>query len=231
MSESRPLPRRLRRLRARRARRSSEAAALRAHLESCVVCRDEVARLAPSPTRSRAAFRRCAAPPSCAARVIDAVEAEAAPFSRRAPGRPRPAPAACRPPCARPRRSRRARARLGVALGGSCRPGGTPATPVVSASVAPASSWGAGARRSRRCARPAATPSSSSAHAGRAAGQGLRGLGQAGGERSATDALFDADLGRRRATVAVPPTCAAPSACSSPPSGSAAAQARRRWRR
>ncbi|MGD1051313.1 MAG: anti-sigma factor [Solirubrobacteraceae bacterium] len=118
-----------------------EADELRAHLESCIVCRDDVERLTAVAEVLGLGVPQFAAPPELRSRVLDAVRAQAAPFA--------PAPARARvsgrrwPAAALPWFGGLAGAALalGVVLGALVIAPGAPATRIVSASVAPAARW------------------------------------------------------------------------------------------
>jgi hypothetical protein len=136
-----------------------EAAALREHLDSCVVCRDDVDRLASVAEVLGLGVPAIAAPPELRSRVMEAVRAEAALFEHAAPvSSRRPSPGTFAPLAdrLRGRAGRALRGRgllrplaglagaalaLGIVLGALViAPGGT-ATHLVSATVAPASRW------------------------------------------------------------------------------------------
>jgi hypothetical protein len=117
-----------------------EAAALREHLESCVLCRDDVERLAAVAEVLGLGVPTLAAPSELRARVLDQVRAEAALFEAAAPHR------------SHPKRWWLSQLRplgglvtaalaLGIAFGALVIPPGGTATHVVTASVASASRW------------------------------------------------------------------------------------------
>ncbi len=180
-----------------------EAAALREHLESCVLCRDDVDRLASVAEVLGLGVPSLAAPPELRARVLDTVKAEAALFEAASPrraARPRwPAPAL------RPLGGLVGAAlALGIVVGALViAPGGT-ATRVISASVAPAARWHA-----------AHTPTALLRESGTQGELVLTNLPPAprariyevwirrGGRAQPTSALFDA-TSAGTATVAVP---------------------------
>jgi anti-sigma-K factor RskA len=119
-----------------------EAAELRAHIEECAACREQVARL----TAVAAALGRgvppVAAPPELRRRVLGVVEAEAALFAAaERPSRPsRGARAWLRPAYAL---AAVAALALGIALGALVVSPGGGSTRIVRAAVAPAARWGA----------------------------------------------------------------------------------------
>jgi anti-sigma factor RsiW len=118
-----------------------EAEALRAHLESCIVCRDDVDRLTAVAQVLGLGVPQLAAPPELRSRVLDAVRLEAAPYEP-APARPL-ASRRRRPVAALPWFGGLAGAALalGAVLGALVIAPGAPATRIVSASVAPAARW------------------------------------------------------------------------------------------
>jgi hypothetical protein len=118
-----------------------EAEALRGHLASCIVCRDDVDRLTAAAEVLGLGVPQFAAPPELRARVLDAVRAEAA-LSEPAPARRR-ATRRRRPVAALPWLGGLAGAALalGVLLGALVIAPGAPATRIISASVAPAARW------------------------------------------------------------------------------------------
>lgn len=119
-----------------------EAVALRAHLESCVLCRDDVDRLAAVAEVLPLGVPPLAAPPELRTRVLDAVRAEAALFDAATPRRaPRSRPS-WRSPILRPLGGLVAGAvALGIALGALVIAPGGSTTRVIAASVALPARW------------------------------------------------------------------------------------------
>ena len=117
-----------------------EAVALREHLESCVLCRDDVERLGAVAEVLGLGVPPHAPPAELRARVLDTVRAEAALFEAASPRRPQrrrwPAPA-LRPLGVLVGAS----LALGIAVGALVIAPGATTTRVVPAAVAPASRW------------------------------------------------------------------------------------------
>jgi anti-sigma-K factor RskA len=119
-----------------------EAEALRAHLDSCVLCRDDVERLAAVAEALPLGVPPLAAPAELRARVLDAVRAEATLFEAATPRRaPRSRPS-WRSPMLRPLGGLLAGAlALGIALGALVIAPGGSTTRVITASVALPARW------------------------------------------------------------------------------------------
>jgi hypothetical protein len=117
-----------------------EAAALREHLNSCVLCRDDVERLTAVAEVLGLGVPQLTAPPELRARVLDSVRAEAELFEAASPRRPQRRRWTA--PALRPVGGLVGAAlALGVVVGTLViAPGATP-TRTISASVAPASRW------------------------------------------------------------------------------------------
>lgn len=119
-----------------------EAAALREHMASCVLCRDEVDRLSSVAAVLGLGVPTLAAPPELRARVLDAVRAEAALFAAAGPAPARPT--ARRWSSGSPRLAAliaTSALALGLVLGAFVIAPGSASTRVISAVVAPASRW------------------------------------------------------------------------------------------
>jgi anti-sigma-K factor RskA len=116
-----------------------EAAALREHLDSCVICRDDVDRLNAVVEVLGLGVPMLSPPAELRARVLDVVRGEAALFEQAAP---RAAPRRRRVPTLRPLAGFAGAAlALGIVLGALVIAPGSSSTRVVSAAVAPASRW------------------------------------------------------------------------------------------
>lgn len=119
-----------------------EADALRAHIATCVSCRDEVARLAAVAEVLGLGVPTLAAPPELRARVLDVVHREAALFA--AAAAPAPAARRWRFPALTPLTGLLGAVALaaGMAFGAVVIAPANPATKVISASVAAPARWG-----------------------------------------------------------------------------------------
>jgi hypothetical protein len=119
-----------------------EAIALREHIASCVLCRDDLERLSAVAEVLGLGVPALAAPAELRHRVLEQVRAEAALFESAAPQRSSAARARWRLPALRPLGGLVAGAlAVGVLIGALVIAPGPSGTRVVSASVAPASRW------------------------------------------------------------------------------------------
>ena len=114
---------------------ADEAAEMRVHLESCRICRAEVARLGVVSEALGRAVPARSAPPELRRRILDALDAESARSPARRPRRPRLA--------LRPVAAFGAALALGAGLlvGALVIASPSPSTRTVTAAIAPASAW------------------------------------------------------------------------------------------